>query len=360
MEAQSIIPLSTNPERHVISTKLHANTGKAFQSFLHAASAAPSNRSPTLTPAPPLPQPDIRLGSSLSTLSKPEALASYNPLLNPSQQISDWEKYKDDQLLSNPGGDHYYWGSKTVVRNPREQVNFWGRVGKDLSDAFSNLKNFFRNLFSGAKQLYRDQNNQIRETSRRGFFGSIIDFFQGLGSALSFGTWRPDGEETPKGLWDRLKFFFSKIKKSVCGDLIQGVTGSVIRMGEDLVLAGWNLVEVIPDATIGNFEQGRKLTTTAFDNGQVVLDYLTDILPAGEAWLRVHACNFGGQRGTKLPIIHNINLPERYEEDARWEHVRNTPLRKTIETIGSLAVDFVTMRSLGEIKSSSDERHEGY
>jgi hypothetical protein len=360
MEPHSINPISTISNGTGEPPKLNTHRGKSFQSFLEATSVPPSNKTPTLTPVSRFRQPEINFESRLGALTTPEALGTYHKLSNQSRPISDWEKYKDDQLLSNPGGDHYDWGSKTVVSNPEEQASFWGRLGKDLSDAFGNLKNFFENLFSGAKQLYRDQNNQIKETSQRGFFGSIIDFFEGLGSALSFGTWRPDGEDPPIGTWGRLKFFFSKIKKSVCGDLIQGVPGSVIRMGEDLVLAGWNLAEAVPDATIENFEQGRELTTATFDNGQVVLDYLTDILPSGEAWLRVHACHFGGQGGTNLPIIRNITLPERYEDDARWQHVRNTPLRKTIETIGSLAVDFVSIKSLGETKYSSDERHEGH
>lgn len=76
-------------------------------------------------------------------------------------------------------------------------------------------------------------------------------------------------------------------------------------MAEDRMLTGWNLVEVIPDATIGNLGAGEKLTTTFFDNGQVTIDYLTDILPAGEAWLRVHS---HGQKWKKSALRIRISV----------------------------------------------------
>ena len=41
-------------------------------------------------------------------------------------QMSDWQKYKDDQLLSNPGGDGYYLKEKRVISDPEDQESFWG------------------------------------------------------------------------------------------------------------------------------------------------------------------------------------------------------------------------------------------
>ena len=273
------------------------------------------------------------------------------------QTKTDWEKYSDDQLLSNPGGDHYYLKQNTVHSHPPDQQSFLGRIGKDISDALANVKNSFQNFFFGARIRYRDKSNQIQEAEQRGFLGSVLDSVKDIASAVSFGLWRPDGEQKPQGIGQRLNFFFSKMREAILGDLVQGATGSLIHMGEDLILAGWNLVEVLPDATIGNFSTGRKLTTTIFDNGQVVIDYLTDILPTGEAWLRVHAMNLGGANGLKPPVIYNIRMPERSTEDVRWQYVRNTPLRKKIETVGSLLADILTVKWISETEFSSDEEH---
>jgi hypothetical protein len=291
-------------------------------------------------------------------VSNSKAIAAYKKHENltvENAELSNLQKYKDDQLLSNPGGDHYYLEKKEVVPDLKEQESFLGRVGKDFSDAFGNLKNFFQNLLFGAKIRYRDEDNQIQEDRQRGLVGSMVDVFKDLGSALSFGMWRPDGEQEPLGFGDRLGFSFSKMKEAIFGDLIQGVGGSAIRMGEDLIFAGWNLLESIPDSTLGNFQTGKKLTTAFFDNGQVVLDYLTDILPTGDAWVRVHSPNL---KELKPPILHNINMPERQTEDVGWRYVRNTPFRKAIETVGSILVDILTFKFLGHSKVFSDERHE--
>ncbi|MFH1490537.1 MAG: hypothetical protein ABII06_16640, partial [Pseudomonadota bacterium] len=212
----------------------------------------------------------------------------------------------------------------------------------------------------GAKTHYRDENNEIQETQKRGFIGSLVDFVKDLGSALSFGAWRPDGEEEPRGFGRRIGFFFSKVKEAVFGDLIQGVSGSVIDMGEDLLFAGWNFAETLPDATLGNFEAGRKATTAVFDNGQVVMDYLTDILPSGEAWARVHSPDLKDLKKMELPIYHNIRRPERTTGDDRWQFIRNTPFRKTIETVGSLMMDILSLDVLGQIRLFSDEKKKNF
>ncbi|MBW2032904.1 MAG: hypothetical protein JRI94_04825 [Deltaproteobacteria bacterium] len=358
MESQYITRMTPTTNNCADLSKIHQEREISFQSILDADSITNSDHEQIVNPSFTLIPHNFPLETAFNTSSKTEAIAAYQKQANQSNQTSGWQKYKDDQLLSNPGGDHYYLGRKEVVSKPKDQESFWGRIKKDLSDCFSNVKNFFKNLFSGAKKLYRDENNQIQETKQRGLLGSVVDFFKDLGSALSFGTWRPDGEKAPQGFFKRIGFFFSKMKEAIFGDLVQGVAGSVIHMGEDLVLAGWNLVEVIPDATIGNFEDGRKLTTTIFDNGQVVIDYLTDILPTGEAWLRVHASKLCSLKDPKPPIFYNINMPEHYTGDARWRYVRNTPFRKTIETIGSLLADIVTIKLFGDARGSSEERHE--
>ena len=359
MELHHIIPVSPTENIHTNLPGILQKNGKNFKAILVAHSAVASNDdSITTNPAFTLLPPNIPLEIPFYTTSAMDAKAAYkrqeNQCVEPAK-ISSLQKYKDDQLLSNPGGDNYYLEQKRVVSHPRDQESFWGRIGKDISDALGNVKNFFHNLLFGAKIRYRDENNQIQEANQRGLVGSVVDFFKDLGSALSFGAWRPDGEEEPQGFVKRVCFFFSKMKEAVFGDLVLGVTGSVIRMGEDIIFAGWNLIETIPDAIIGNFQKGKKLTTTIFDNGQVVLDYLTDILPFGEAWCRVHSPNL---KELKPPLIYNMNMPEHFKEDIRWRYVRNTPFRKTIETIGSLLSYIIPIKIFGDVKLFGEERHQ--
>ncbi len=330
-----------------------------FHSILRGGFTTPfSKDSITAVPGFTGPFPNLSLEPTSVAASRTEAINAYKKLesqYDNHRPISALGKYKEDQLLSNPGGDHYYLEQRRVVSHPKDQESFFGRVGKDLSDTFGNVKNFFKNLFFGSKILYRDKNNQIQEASQRGLIGSVGDFFKDLGSALSFGMWRPDGENEPQGFVKRVGFFFSKMKEAVFGDLVQGVSGSVIHMGEDLVFAGWNLAESLPDATIGNFQAGRKLTTAIFDNGQVAMDYLTDILPSGEAWVRVHSPNL---KDLRAPILNNIKMPENHPEDERWKYVRNTTFRKSIETIGSLLTDILTFQLLGQIKLFGEKDHQ--
>ena len=311
-------------------------------------------KKPLFNPTPPWNQPSP---PPVTPSSYQKAAAGYaRQAQTAPSSLSSFEKYKDDQLLSNPGGDHYDLKNKKVF-DPPEKTSFGSRIGKDLSDAFGNVKNFFSNLLMGSKAHYRDTNGRIQEFTQRGFLGSTVDFFKDLGSGLSLGLWRPDGEAAPRGLWNRITFSFAKIKEAVFADAVEGVGGSVNHMVEDVVLAGWNLVETVPDSTIGNVEVGEKLTTAVFDNGQVVVDYVTDVLPAGEGWQRVHSCDL---RHFELPVLNNLKKPEHEQTDDRFRHVRNTPFRKTIETLGALAADVFTFSRLGRMKWSSEKKpHQG-
>ncbi len=295
---------------------------------------------------------DLPLENISYGMPKGMAAAEYYSKDHVPGQPSSWDKYKDDQLLSNPGGDNYYLGERKVKSHPEDQETFWGRLKKDISDSVDNVKNFFGDLFWGSERCYRGRSGEIKVAEKRGLVGSVFDFFKDLGRAFSFGRCRQEGERKPEGVMEGMGFFLSKIKKALLGDLFQGVAGGIIHMGEDLILAAWNLLEVLPDATLGNFARGKKLTTAAFDNGQVAIDYLTDILPGGEAWLRVHACNLSDLKDIKLPVVGNLNMPERSQEDERWKYVRNTPFRKAIETVGSLTADVLALKVLGRANSS--------
>lgn len=333
-----------------------SSMGPSFVSELQREAAALGKMEAFLQPLESTPGlPGITQVPPVSALSFGSALAAYKAQETQVGQtkMSDWEKYKEDQLLNSPGGDHYDLEHGRIT-DGKEQHGFWARIGKDISDAAANVKNFLSDLVFGAQFLYRDEKGEIKEGQRRGLLGSVVDFFTDLGSALSFGAWRPDGENEPRGFLGRAGFFFSKVKEAVFGDLIQGVSGSIVNIGKDLLLAGWNALEVIPDATIGNTEKGREITTAVFDNGQVVLDYLTDILPAGEASIRVHSMDF---EEIAPPVGANLNMPEHSTEDTRWRFVRNTPLRKTIETVGSILMDIFSLLTLGKMGFLGNERH---
>jgi hypothetical protein len=268
--------------------------------------------------------------------------------------MSGIAKYKEDQLLRNPGGDYYDPEKKQAATDQENQKSFWSMIKKDVADSFGNVKNLLHNVLLGSKILYRDESGEIREATQRGLAGAVRDFVKDFGSALTFGVWNPDGEAPPQGFKERVRFSFSKLKEAVLGDLVGGVTNSLNHVAKNAILAGWNLVEVIPDATIGSFDAGRKLTTTIFDDGQVVVEYLTDILPSGDAWMRVHASKL---TEAKLPVIYNLKMPEHYKEDVRWQYIRNTPFRKTIETIGALLADAAAIGAIEQAKFLTNDRH---
>ena len=182
------------------------------------------------------------------------------------QPLSSWQKYKDDQLLRNPGGDDYIIKNDGTVGDAiSKSESAWDAVKKDAANAWGNFKKFFGNLFCGTEFSYRAEDGTIKQAKTRGLIGSVVDCIKSVGKAFTFGAF--ETEKPPEGLWGRVKYFFSNIKKAVFDDLIGGVTGSAVRMTENAALTALNLAEIIPDATIGNFEIGRDITSAVFDNG---------------------------------------------------------------------------------------------
>ena len=269
----------------------------------------------------------------------PEKLFVNNGVNKPSKSslIEQYKTYKEDQLMSNPGGDNFFL-SKTgkVVDNNYDHSRITKRVGKDLSDAGSNLLNAVKDLGIGAKIKYVDKHGNIQEGRKVGFVGTVANFFKDTVSGLSFGLYSPDGEIKPQGGVARVKHLFKKIfKDALVGDIVKGVPRSAVHIGEDIMFAGLNAIEAVPDATIGNFKAGRKLTTSVFDNTQVAMDFVTDAIPGGDASMRTRSFNLAkGLKG--LPIINNLTTPKEKQDEADWQYVRNTNFRKVLETIPSL------------------------
>ena len=185
----------------------------------------------------------------------------------------------------------------------------------------------------GADFKYVDNHGQIKEGRKVGFLKTVSNFFKNIASGLSFGTYTPEDEVKPQGGMGKIKHFFKKIfKDALVKDVVVGVPKSAINVGEDIMFAGLNTIEAIPDSTIGNFKAGRKAATAIFDNTQVAMDFMTDVIPGGDAYGRIHSFKFSkGISG--LPIVNNITTPEKETEDLNWKFVRNTNFRKAIETI---------------------------
>lgn len=338
------------------------NGGQSFDKALKAAALEHSGAQsgPRQVPAPlDAPLAGFPAISSHESFKAPppsetDAAAAYQRQAMPPAQppMSDIQKYKDDQLLRNPGGRSYYLDERKVVA-PSHKESILGLIRKDFSSVFGNIKNFFGNMFMGTTVLHRNEKNEIQAGHQKGLLQTIGDFFKDLGSALSFGSWRPNSAEAPHGFKNRLLYSVSKLKDAFMGDILMGVPSSANHMGKNLILSGWHLVEVLPDAAMGNFELGQKLTTSIFDNGHVAIEYLTDVVPSGDAWLRVHASSF---KELKPPVLYNIKMPEFNHEDLRWAHVRNTPFRKAIESIGALVANGLAIGFLGQTGSSSNRR----
>jgi len=257
------------------------------------------------------------------------------PALSLTEQI---KIYKEDQLLSQPGGDNFNLEKDVNVIDYNTDLSSFGtRIGKDLKDAGGNFINIFRDIGLGAPIKYVDSDGSINEGKKVGFFGSIINFFKDIASGLSFGHYTPEGEAAPENAFEATKHFMKKIfVDAIFKDVVVGIPRSAIYISENAVFTCINLAETVPDATIGNFKAGQTATTEIFDDMQVLADFVTDIIPMGEANSRTHA--FALEKGIKgLPFVHNLTTSEQKEtNEENWKYVRNTPFRKAIETFATM------------------------
>ncbi|TVM00255.1 MAG: hypothetical protein CV087_14910 [Candidatus Brocadia sp. WS118] len=281
-------------------------------------------------------------GGALSLIERStfETSVTYAEGKNNVQPLSlknQFQKYKEDQLLSNPGGDSFDLkkGAKGVDCR-EDQSQFTVRVGKDLKDAGENIMNVFKDMGPGATFKYIDKDGLIQEGKKVGLGGTVVSFFKDMAEGMTLGTYAPNGEKRPANALEATKHFFKKIfVDALFKDIVVGIPRSAIHVGEDAVFACINLAEVVPDATIGNYKKGQEITTEVFDDAQVLVDFVTDIIPMGEAGCRARAITF--KKGFKgFPLINNITSPEHGLVDEKWRYVRNTPFRKTIESVAAL------------------------
>lgn len=266
-----------------------------------------------------------------------DASPDTTPHPNESGFLGQVRMYRHDQLLSNPGGDYYINDNGTITYDPDTDLSsFTARVGKDIADSMSNFSNALKDIGNGAEYSYVDVDGKIATAKKTGLLGTMRNF---VGNVIDAFKRSPQTSDESPNVLQKLGHIGKKvILEGVVNDLILGIPKAVIDISEDTLLGVLNAIEVIPDATIGNTDIGRKITTGIFDNGQVVVDYITDVMPSGEAWLRTHSA---GSRddGLHIPVLYNITTPEQGLSDLRWAHVRNTPFRKTIETVGSIVAD---------------------
>lgn len=284
-----------------------------------------------------------------TTVSPSTAAKAYARSISFKEQV---QMYIDEQLLSNPGGDNYDENTADAIFKGHHNT-FTTRIKKDFSDVVANIRNFFLDLTVGSSFRYRDQDGKVQTAHKPGFISSVGSFFRHILSGITFGLYVPQGEEKPSGILERVGHFFRSMYRAVFGDGIKEMVESVNHMAEDAILSVWNMAEVVPDATVGNIPKLREGVSRLFDGGQVVLDYVTDIAPGGEAWMRVHSADLSNG---KPPFIANLQKPIK-SNDKSWRYVKNTFFRKVIETIGSLGADilgFLLLRS-GWTNSESDK-----
>jgi len=249
--------------------------------------------------------------------------------------IKQMKMYAEDQLLKNPGGDYYVYENGNMTHNPDyDHSDFGQRVGKDLSDAVENVKGVFKSLLDGDDYHYVDGEGKIQKARKTGLVKHLENF---VGNCFeAFGVGKDNNAEDPRSFIEQIgdagkKIFVDGIVKNV----VLGVPQSMLDAGQNFFSAILNTLEVVPDATIGNFDLGRKITTKVFDNAQIAINYISDVAPTGEAWLRVQAAG-SKDHGFKLPLLYNLRTPQEGLEDMRWANVRNTDFRKVIETIGTI------------------------
>lgn len=255
----------------------------------------------------------------------------------PASFIDQVKMYKEDQLLSSPGGDSIFVDANgKVINKGIGQNSFMERVSKDINDAKGNFVNMLKDASCGSRFCYKAQDGEIKEEQRVGLAKTLENFFKDLVSGISLGTYTPGTEEDPLGAGETVKHSLRKVfVDAVYNDAVVGIPRGVVQIAKDAALVCLNLAETIPDATIGNTKVGETVTTKVFDNTQVALDFLTDALPGGKGRGRVYA--FKLDKGIKgLPLIHNLTTPEQGADEADFRHVRNTSFRKTIETISSI------------------------
>lgn len=282
------------------------------------------------------------MGGSLSSLERNTfetsiTYAKEKKDIQPTSLKNQFQKYKEDQLLSNPGGDYFSLKKDTKGIDSREDLSkFTVRVGKDIKDAGENFLNIFKDMGTGATFKYIDKDGSVREGKKVGLGGTMASFFKDMAEGMTLGKYAPDGEKSPANALEATKHFFKKIfVDALFKDIVVGIPRSAIHVGEDAVFACMNLAEVVPDATIGNNKKGQEITTEIFDDAQVVVDFVTDIIPMGEAGSRTRAITF--KKGLKgFPLINNITSPEHGMVDEKWRYVRNTPFRKAIESVATL------------------------
>ena len=254
--------------------------------------------------------------------------------------VNQVNTYKQEQLRLHPGGDYVNWNGEDLKSDAVENKNIFERIKKDCMDGLVNLGNFFKDFLWGSDRKFVGDAGQVKTSHTIGLLGKLVLSFKDLVSGFSFGKYFSDDKPAPQGVIDRAVFSVKKLFQGVIlNDIVYGIPSSTINMLDDAALGVWNLMEVVPEATLGNIPDGHTLVTTIFDSGQVAIDYITDCLPTGEAWMRVHGFQVNGGE-VAPPVLFNLTLPERYADDSRWSTIQNTPFRKTIETIGSLLADF--------------------
>ncbi|MDY6862750.1 MAG: hypothetical protein SV062_07145 [Thermodesulfobacteriota bacterium] len=325
------------PQNNSVSASKELNNNKKFPgSFI----------SPTQKSRQYFPQKNIDLPSQWQ-----------NSKIDNNSIISQIKTYRREQLLGNPGGDGYNIDKALNKISPLRvtKTGFTGRIYKDLTDAGKNIMNCIKNLGTGANYAYMKSDNQVEEMSKTGFLQTIKNFCRHFLRGLTFGLYPSGkGKKVEVATSHRVIQAAKNIGRAIFVDIGRDIPKCGINLVEDIALCGLNTIEVIPDATVANLPNGEKVVNEIFDDTQVLINYLADVAPTGDAWMRVHSMEISKNRFIP-PIIKNLTSKERDFENDYLKTVYNSKFRKIIETIGSLTGDVLFFNYFNRtINSPSD------
>ena len=220
------------------SSTLPSSGSQSFDMALKEAEL--ENRSPQSEAGFPVYSPDTP-PSAIPALSSPEFLKTPPPKsldvaaayqrqaeqTDGAAHLSGFQKYKDDQLLRNPGGRNYYLDEKKVLEPSLEQ-SLWALIRKDFSDAFRKYQEFFRQHVSGDHRFFTGTRKmKSSRDNKRGLLRTMGDFCRDLGERLEFRRMASGLRAgPPQGFKARFLYSVSKLKDAFIGDILTGVPSS--------------------------------------------------------------------------------------------------------------------------------------
>ncbi|MBI2109960.1 hypothetical protein HYT58_02185 [Candidatus Woesearchaeota archaeon] len=205
-----------------------------------------------------------------------------------------------------------------------------------LERTVNHLRNAGDDTFGDGGDI-KDVNEVVVEDGR----GSYRETFQRMGTGV-------------KNLFGKESTLTERV-----GGLWSSTVGGVVRLAGNTTQAAEDVVDAVSELTFGtasNIPGAGKVFDVANKAVQVTASTAQNAA-FGDGWHRVHKMSLEeGVRG--LPVVYNLTTApvEAADEDSGAVEVRNTPLRRGLETAGSLLVDLLTLQWLsgGDVFGGED------